>query len=344
MTRADALIAARRAFTQETLDATRAAFRRELDARGAAEDTIFGAHTTLYAVGSSGRGDMGRGSDLDLYVVGEARPHPVQPNPPFLAAALSAAIAEVGLPPLDGEGKYAVPVPARSLLAHLGDPKDDSSGALTKRMLLLLESQPLFGEEAYAALLDQVLGAYWVTHQPSMERYLPFVLVNDIVRYWRTVLLNHESRIRAKLERSRAEGGGDFDDRAARLYSSYKLRIPRCLSCFSMLLSLAALECDAQNITRDDLLGLIRRTPIDRLRDIAARRDDARQSVARLEALYAGFLERTDRSKYETMAQLAEERDFARAVRDDGYAFTREVFALVQRLGDGGQVHQLMVV
>ena len=28
--------------------------------------------------------------------------------------------------------------------------------------------------------------------------YLPFVLVNDIIRYWRIVLLSHESRLRKK--------------------------------------------------------------------------------------------------------------------------------------------------
>jgi hypothetical protein len=40
-------------------------------------------------------------------------------------------------------------------------------------------------------LVDSVLDAYWKDAEGHNEDYQPFVLLNDIVRYWRILLLNH---------------------------------------------------------------------------------------------------------------------------------------------------------
>lgn len=140
---------------------------------------------------------------------------------------------------MDNEGRYLGMVSATQVLDLLGSPMDDSEGVLTKRILMLLESRVLVGDIAHEALVDRVLDAYWTNEQLHPNDYLPYMLVNDIVRYWRIVLLNHESRLRKrKAELDEQDIPGDEREAmmlAERRYRSYKLRLPRCLTCFSVI-------------------------------------------------------------------------------------------------------------
>src|SRR5690606_39931962 len=138
----------------------------------------------------------------------------------------------------------------QSLFEFLGSPLDDTTGALNRRMLLLLESRPLANEDAYHALIDQTIKAYWKNHDQHPTDYLPIVLVNDIVRHWRIVLLNHESKLREKVAK---QGLSPDDEMALRRYSSYKLRVPRCLTCFSALSYLLSLTpSEPAHVEKDD--------------------------------------------------------------------------------------------
>jgi len=50
---------------------------------------------------------------------------------------------------------------AHSLTEDLGSPADDASGAMSKRILLLLESRPLVNHDVYDRLVDDCVEAYW---------------------------------------------------------------------------------------------------------------------------------------------------------------------------------------
>lgn len=142
---ADDIIGQRRSDTDAKLDAVRAEFLRQL---GDDRDSILGQRTAVYVTGSCGRGDAGSASDLDPYAVDLNNTRSEQ-RADAIEIALNAAAKASGLEELDADGKHARLVDSDSLFKYLGDPKDDQEGALTRRMLLLLESRPLENVEAY---------------------------------------------------------------------------------------------------------------------------------------------------------------------------------------------------
>jgi hypothetical protein len=49
----------------------------------------------------------------------------------------------------------------REMEKVLGSPADDSTNAFTARMLLLLESQPVYGQVLDASLLERIVSFYY---------------------------------------------------------------------------------------------------------------------------------------------------------------------------------------
>lgn len=298
-------------------------------------NTLVGDHTCVYVTGSMGRLEMGTNSDLDAYTVGPEREGE---NTSSLERAVELANAEVGLPSLDGGGKYLKAVRASHLLDLLGSPEDDSEGVLTKRMLLVLESRVLLGPSAYDHLVGQVIDAYWQNAELHPNDYQPFVLVNDIIRYWRIVLLNHESKLR-KVE-AKDVGLSDEELLARRRYSSPKLRFPRCLSCFSALTYLLHLApSDRAHISKDHVREMIRLSPLERLERLPKC-----PLVDELRALYGEYLVRNDRGEQELLDQLEHDQQEQQLMSKSGRDFTKKMFELVQKLGAGRALHRHMLV
>jgi hypothetical protein len=76
--------------------------------------------------------------------------------------------------------------------ARLGCASDNSLNAFTARMLLLLESQPVSDETVYTRLRQRIVGFYYRDFDDHNETFLPTFLLNDILRFWRTLTLNYE--------------------------------------------------------------------------------------------------------------------------------------------------------
>ena len=74
----------------------------------------------------------------------------------------------------------------------LGSPEDDGLNAFTARMLLLLESRPVYNAERYRRILKAVIGFYYRDFSDHSEHFRPTFLINDILRFWRTLTLNYE--------------------------------------------------------------------------------------------------------------------------------------------------------
>lgn len=242
-------------------------------------------------------------------------------------------------------------VEAASFLDLLGEPQDDYDGLLTKRMLLLLESRVLVGEPAHSSLIGRVVDAYWQNEDLHPNDYLPIVLVNDIVRYWRIVLLNHEWKLRKKDRELTDDAGLDRESARARLlaerrYRSYKLRFPRCLTCFSALTHLLALTPgEPAHVSKADVLEMIALTPIERLRrlpKLAAVNIGPR--IDEMLSLYARYLERNSEGKDQLLDTLRRDPETQESISKDGRAFTTLMFGLVQELGGGRPLHRHMLV
>lgn len=143
-----------------------------------------------------------------------------------------------------------------------------------------------------AAALKQ----YW----PAAEvQKLPIFLINDFVRYWKTLCLNYEAFRRT-------------DDRPGKLHLSLlKLRYSRMWTCFSGLAFLiGGLNDDA--IPRSRAVEMVSMTSVERMLDVGARRPLAHELVDRLLQLYAKFLELTSAPPGAVYEQLEDSATWGR--------------------------------
>lgn len=69
----------------------------------------------------------------------------------------------------------------------------DTNHTLTRRILLLEESVSLFNPESHQALLRSILGEYLASRKPGSSK-VPRVLLNDIIRYWRTIAVDYHAK------------------------------------------------------------------------------------------------------------------------------------------------------
>jgi len=156
--------------------------------------------------------------------------------------------------------------------------QEDSNRVLTRRMLVLLESAPLLGADVHRRVLARLLDAYLGGER--RDRRPPRFLLNDVVRYWRTVAVDFEAKARA----------GDDGKWALR---HAKLRTSRTMLFAGGLLPL--LEC--HHVTADDapalLLSELLQPPTDRIAAAFLRYDAVDAGVRTLGA-YDRFLELLD--------------------------------------------------
>jgi len=294
---------------------------------------ILGTDTCIYVVGSGGRGEMSEHSDVDLFVARIRRP--ASDVDAFqVLQAITRAFFERGLPDPSQGGDFLRMHTAQSLCERMGTPDDDATNTFTARMLLLLESQPLLGDSAYVGLIEKILDAYWQNVEGHEADYQPYVLVNDVVRYWRILLLNYVAKNAVKeleLEQPTRD--------AERRLRSYKLRFSRCITCFSTLAKLLAVTT-AGSVTREHVLETVRQRPTDRLREIAMLHPRVEPHVTALLERYDAFLARTSASKNELIEQF-QNNEFRSARSDEARAYGDAMFELVQTLGSEGRAKDL---
>lgn len=326
------LFAERRAYTDEVL--TR--FREKLQSHlGRDLPNVIGDHTAVYVTGSGGRGEMSRASDLDLFLV-RAVGEPSRLDAVVLQASILRATADCGIPLPSADGVFLEMHSADEFAQMLGSADDDAKNKFTARMLLLLESRPILGEGAYDAIIDRMIDSYWTTHRPHHEGFQPFMLVNDVIRYWRVVLLNHESRLLAKRAELESEGIVDLAARldAERYVRSYKLRFARCLTCFASLAYLLALSSSRGGVSHDDIRAMVKRSPWERLDRVSelAPSPFVAPLLTEMRALYETFLIETAAPKRDLLRSFGDSST-ARERSKSGGRFADLMFRLLQSLG-----------
>jgi hypothetical protein len=284
----------------------------------------------IYATGSLGRGELGRQSDLDLFIVdvGE-KPLPNLERIPMLAALINAAAA-AEFRPFSRDGQYLQVHRLSELEQALGTPDDEHLNLFTARMLLLLESHRLIGAAAYDRTINFVLDRYWLDAEEG-RAFLPLFLMNDIVRYWKALCLSYEA------ERTpRPDDHAEAEDKAVSRLRNLKLRFNRAWMCFNALAYLLAFTEDG-NLSKERARQMVDLAPAKRMLSISDRVAEASDEISKMLDHYAWFLAKTNYADDEQKEQVDE---WLRS--DDGWdeararsgAFGDSIWRLITLLGE----------
>lgn len=252
-----------------------------------------------------------------------------------IKADLIEATRKLKLPEFSGEGRYLIHYPVDDLTKTLGKPEDDVANTFTARLLLLLESRPLVGEDAYDDILKEVIAPYWRDYEDHKSSFIPAFLANDILRLWRTFCVNYEAGTERMPEEKKIRGK----------LKNYKLKHSRMLTCYSALLFLLGTFARQQTVTPTDVLDLVHRTPTERLGWLVKQQDfgEARSTINSLLAQYEEFLKTTNMPEADLLLQF-ESKEESKRLMEASYTFGDLMFESLNRLGAGNRFHRLMVV
>lgn len=202
---------------------------------------------SVFVGGSLGRGDVGNNSDLDLFILSQKKGRDIPRIDTLELLAMIIYInKELGYPEFSNDGQYLRVYSFPDMLDALGSPADDVQNLFTVRMLLLLESRWIFNKDVYELQIENTIEHYFRDSR-GKQSYRPLFLVNDILRYWRTVCLNYELIRNDKNRLWRKK--------------NINLKFSRMLTVFGSVLPLIAEPAS----TKDCVKGLIRLTPLERL-------------------------------------------------------------------------------
>ena len=184
-------------------------------------------------------------------------------------------------------------------------------------MLYLLEGEYLTNEAEFLSIRHDIIDRY-VANTPS-DHQLAFYLLNDIVRYWRTMAVDYAHK---------TYGSKNKKPWAIR---NVKLVFSRKLIYASGLFSVA-LTADRRKDDKTAILNmLLSMTPIDRIKYVCGE-----PQSKRLFEMYDTFLDkmadRPTREHLETLnrALKATDQKF-REIKNEGHYFSRELMGLLHR-------------
>lgn len=296
-------------------------------------DKIVGDAACVYATGSVGRGEMSARSDLDIFIVRDKSVAPPLTNLEEirLKARLIEESRKLGFPDFSEDGEYVKSYDVKEdLIDKLGGREDDYTNVLTARLLLLLESRAILGDGIYGRVIDDLVGRYWKDYPQNSADFLPVFLINDILRFWKTMCLNYEERT------------NDARTGKRRLLN-YKLKYSRLLTCYSAILYLTAQVRERGTVSPEVARGMVATTPTARLEHVAAVSPEAAASVKKILESYTKFLATCDDEKKALEEKFAD-NEFKRERFREAKVFGDEVFSLLHLVGERTSVFRYLLV
>jgi hypothetical protein len=167
-------------------------------------------------LGANARGEYTKGSDCDYFVLSSGAPPDV--TRALIRGVDRIARDELILEPPGGHGAFARVVSAIRLYESIGL-EDDTNVNMTQRLLILTESKSVYSEAMRQAVIGNILSRYCLDppgQDPGESAKVPRFLLNDLVRYWRTMAVDFG----AKRWRSAED---DYHLRLAKLKTSRKI-------------------------------------------------------------------------------------------------------------------------
>jgi hypothetical protein len=142
---------------------------------------------TVAVAGSFGRLEGSQASDGDYILIVR------DTSAPSLASdteKIHAAIRKLGVSPPNKSGVFSAPRTQGELVKDIGGLAEEPD-ELAKRMLLLLESRPVFGDVNFLRIIQSIFEKYAHDVNDDLTKEHVFLL-NDLIRYFRYICVNYQ--------------------------------------------------------------------------------------------------------------------------------------------------------
>lgn len=284
------------------------------------------AHPSLciYATGSLARFEATEHSDLDAFFMlsGDEENKPLGRirDVRILNAVLNAQ-EEGGFPDFSNDGAYLKFLYIDDVVKCIGHRQDDYKNAFTARMLLLLESSYLYNEDNFVNFKRNIIDVYFSDFHDHAAEFRPIFLLNDILRFWRTLCLNYEN------SRHWRDSGDEAKSAKGHL-DNLKLKFSRLNICYSFIVHLLS---QGGSLTHDNVIATSNLAPISRLDDVADRDPNLKSRIEEMKVLYTWFLEVTDKPKNDALAWISDQANRDQAF-DKAGQFVVHMGELVQEI------------
>jgi predicted nucleotidyltransferase len=276
----------------EEWSAIRQARKTTVEINAKLEKALEGLPSTDAAIvvfGSLARKDWTK-SDVDwtLLIDGQADPGHLG-----IAQKVAQRLEDEGFTGPGSSGIFGSMTFSHDLIQKIGG-REDTNENTTRRVLLIQESEVFGKPDAYTRTLKHILSRYLKDDRGLRFGTIPFqvprILLNDIVRYWRTVTVDF-------VDKQRVQAGHGWGLRNAKLRMSRKLIFATgMLTCFSC-------ELLSGNDAREDLLKshstvameeyirtFVQKTPLEILATFLLERKIKRETAVKLFSSYNAFL------------------------------------------------------
>lgn len=287
----------------------------------------------VFCAGSYAREEASEHSDIDLFFVYAQNSQPAEQQHTkelSLFGRLIEVAKGLDFPAFSNDSQYLETHKAEDVLATMGSRDDDARNYFTLRMLMILESKCILNVNAYDRVLTDFMGAYYRDYPDHSETFEPTFLLNDIGRFWKTLLLNYENR---RLQRpADGESAEDEDKKIQQKVRNYKLKYSRMTTCFATVAALGSMESPVQ---LEHAKAIVSRTPRQRLEYVVERQPELQDAVQELIDGYSGFLTMTELPTVELQSHF---RDKARKTElfREAENYGSAMFRLLQQLDSLG--------
>jgi hypothetical protein len=300
-------------------------------------ESLLSKHPNLciYVTGSFGRLEAACRSDVDVFFLhtGSAGSTPLtRVEKTLIDASIITACRDLRFPEFTKGGVYLDVHYIDDVLEKLGSPQDDALNYFTARMLLLTESKLLVNEDLYRSLVRVIIDSYFRDFHDHEKNFQPIFLVNDLIRYWKTICLNYE----AKRNRRDKEGL----EKTKEHVKNFKLKFSRILTCFSFVASILAIK---DGVVPDAIVEICLQTPLQRLDQLSSTSVDCEKLVSKLKHEYDWFLLSTSRNEQEVSEWIAD-RDNRNSAFGRARQFGEQMFELLQMLAGDQKTLRYLVV
>lgn len=287
----------------------------KLDAVRSALLPVSPANGFVVTCGSYARREASETSDMDFFTVYD-KPEDCPQGGQSSPKVTNVIEKLIGNMPATG-GAFANDISKTDLLENYGG-SEDTNDTITRRMLFLLEGEFLTSEVHFTDIRDQIINRY--VRETPRDHQLAFYLLNDMIRYWRTMTVDYANKTDQY-----AENPKPWATRNIKLVFSRKIIYASGL--FSV-----ALTADRQEDKKCDILKrLFSMTPIERIQYVCGN-----NSSQRLLEIYDIFLDSISdpnvRAHLDKLDRNLRETDpIFRGLKNEAHYFSRELMGLYHK-------------